>query len=64
MNYIGWEKVMNDYTRILILLFAVMFFWVLNTPAFAQEIIQCFDNGNGLITCIRPDGSTYTIVKV
>ena len=55
---------MNDYTRILILLFAVMFFWVLNTPAFAQEIIQCFDNGNGLITCVRPDGSTYTIVKL
>ena len=52
---------MNDTTMKLILLFAVMFFWIANTDAFAGTV-RCFDSG-GLIKCIHPDGSITTVVR-
>ena len=53
---------MNNTTRFLIILFAVMFFWALNVPAFAS-LTQCFDDGRGIIRCVKPDGTITTIVK-
>lgn len=61
---------MSNTTMKLILLFAVMFFWIANTEAFAEGLsidafaqnVRCFDSG-GLIKCVQPDGTVITIVR-
>jgi len=50
---------MNNYVRILILLFAIMFFWVYNTPAFSSTM-WCQTSSAGVTTCIK-DGQIIVI---
>lgn len=56
---------MNNTIRFLILLFAVMFFWIANTDAFADtNTMRCYSNGSGLLKCIKPDGTIVTIYQM
>jgi hypothetical protein len=50
---------MNNYTRILILLFAIMFFWVYSVPAFASTM-WCQTSSAGVTTCYK-DGQIIVI---
>lgn len=52
---------MNDYTRILIVLFAVMFFWAASIDAFAS-IMTCTTSSSGVTECVK-DGVVIVITK-
>lgn len=59
---------MNNTIRIIVILFAVMFFWIASEESFANDrnyisnVTRCFDSG-GVVRCIQPDGKMTTIVK-
>lgn len=53
---------LTDTIRGLILLFSIMFFWVLSVDAFAQAT-RCFDDGKGIVRCVKPDGTMTTIIR-
>ena len=52
---------MNDITKLLIVLFAVMFFWVYSTPAFASRMTCSPPSDAGIVECITSDGRIVTI---
>lgn len=51
---------MTDTIRFFIVLFAIMFFWVYTTPAFAKSM-SCWTSSAGVTECITSDGE---IVKI
>lgn len=53
---------LTDTVRLLILLFGIMFFWVLSVDAFAN-VTRCFDDGKGIVRCVKPDGTMTTIIR-
>ena len=55
------EKKMTNVIRFYIILFAVMFFWVLNTPAFASRMTCSPPSDAGIVECITSDGRIVTI---
>ena len=52
---------MTNVIRFYIILFAVMFFWVYNTPAFASRMTCSPPSDAGIVECITSDGRIVTI---
>ena len=61
MNLNLKEKKMTNVIRFYIILFAVMFFWVLYTPAFASRMTCSPPSDAGIVECITSDGRIVTI---
>lgn len=51
---------MNNTTRFLIVLFAVMFFWAYNVDAFAKTQ-SCWRSSSGVLECVDSDGKITII---
>ena len=55
------RTIIHDITKLLIVLFAVMFFLVYNTPAFASRMTCSPPSDAGIVECITSDGRIVTI---
>ena len=61
MSLILKEEKMTNVIKFYIILFAVMFFWVYNTPAFASRMTCSPPSDAGIVECTTSDGRIVTI---
>lgn len=54
---------MNDITKLLVILFAIMFFWVYNVPAFASIMTCSPPSSEGVMECVTQDGTIVIITR-
>ena len=55
------EKKMTNVIRFYIILFAIMFFWAYNTPAFASRMTCSPPSSAGVVECLTSSGTIITI---
>ncbi len=54
---------MNDITKLLVILFAIMFFWVYSVDAFALRLVCSPPSSAGIVECVDQDGNIVIIGK-
>lgn len=54
---------MTTVVRFYVILFAIMFFWVANTDAFAMRLVCSPPSSAGIVECVDQDGNIVIIGK-
>lgn len=54
---------MTTVVRFYVILFAIMFFWVYNVPAFASIMTCSPPSSEGVMECVTQDGTIVIITR-